>query len=51
MRNSRKPKGAWSITKLTNGNLKMTLTVVVGAYGKHRKDNKAMVVQRVTSKL
>ena len=37
MKDSRRPKGEVSITKLPNGNL-----LVVGADGKHRKDNKAM---------
>lgn len=44
MKNSRRPKDAWSITKLSNGKLKVTLTLVIGAYGKHRKDNKAKVL-------
>ena len=37
MKNSRRPKGDGSITKLPNGNL-----LTVGADGKYRKDNKAM---------
>ena len=40
MKNSRRPKGALSITKLPNGKLKMTLTVVVGADGKQEKTTK-----------
>ena len=40
MKNSRKPKGAWSITKLSNGKLKVTLTLGVGAYGKQEKITK-----------
>ena len=40
MKNSRRPKGAWSIPKLTNDKLKMTLTLGVGAYGKQEKTTK-----------
>ena len=40
MKNSRKPKGAWSITKLPNGKLKMTLTLGVGADGKQERTTK-----------
>ena len=34
MKNSRRPKGEGSITKLPNGKLKMTLTLGVEADGK-----------------
>ena len=40
MKNSRRPKGAWSIPKLSNGKLKVTLTLGVGAYGKQEKTTK-----------
>ena len=40
MKDSRRPKGALSITKLPNGKLKMTLTLVVGADGKQEKTTK-----------
>ena len=35
--NQRRPKGEGSITRLPNGRLKMTLTVVVPPDGKHRR--------------
>lgn len=37
MKNSRRPKGEGSITKLPNGKLKMTLTLGVGADGKQKR--------------
>ena len=40
MKNSRRPKGEVSITKLSNGKLKVTLTLGVGAYGKQEKTTK-----------
>ena len=40
MKNSRKLKGAWSIPKLSNGKLKVTLTLGVVAYGKQEKTTK-----------
>ena len=40
MKNSRRPKGEWSITKIPNGKLKMTLTLDVGTYGKQEKTTK-----------
>ena len=40
MKNSRRPKGEGSITKLPNGKLKMTLTLGVGADGKQEKTTK-----------
>ena len=40
MKNSRRPKGAWSIPKLSNGKLKMTLALGVGADGKQEKTTK-----------
>ena len=40
MKNFRRPKGEWSITKLPNGKLKMTLTLGVGADGKQEKTTK-----------
>ena len=40
MKDSRKPKGEWFITKLPNGKLKVTLTLGVGAYGKQEKTTK-----------
>lgn len=35
--NVRRPKGEGSITKLPNGNLKMTITLCVGAGGKQKR--------------
>ena len=40
MKNSRRPKGACSIPKLSNGKLKVTLTLGVGADGKQEKTTK-----------
>ena len=40
MKDSRRPKGEVSITKLPNGKLKMTLTLFVGADGKQEKITK-----------
>ena len=40
MNNSRRPKGEWSIPKLPNGKLKVTLTLGVGADGKQEKTTK-----------
>ena len=40
MKNSRRPKDAWSIPKLSNGKLKVTLTLGVGADGKQEKTTK-----------
>lgn len=53
MKNSRRPKGEGSITKLPNGKLKMTLTLGVGVAGKQKRKyvtaaNKAELMKRVT---
>lgn len=53
MKNSRRPKGEGSITKLPNGKLKMTLTLGVGADGKQKRKsvtaaNKAELMKKVT---
>ena len=40
MKDSRKPKGELSIPKITNGKLKVTLTLGVGADGKQEKTTK-----------
>lgn len=53
MKNSRRPKGEGSITKLPNGKLKMTLTLGVGVDGKQKRKsvtaaNKAELMKRVT---
>ena len=46
MKNSRRPKGEGSITKLPNGKLKMTLTLGVGA---DEKGNRTQGSHRTTS--
>lgn len=53
MKNSRRPKGEGSITKLPNGKLKMTLTLGVGADGKQKRKSvtaatKAELMKKVT---
>lgn len=53
MKNSRRPKGEGSITKLPNGKLKMTLTLGVGVDGKQKRKsvtaaNKAELMKQVT---
>lgn len=53
MKNSRRPKGEGSITKLPNGKLKMTLTLGVEADGKQKRKsvtaaNKAELMKKVT---
>lgn len=50
---TRRPKGEGSITKLPNGNLKMTITLGIGADGKQKRKSvtaktKAELLQRVT---
>lgn len=51
--NVRRPKGEGSITKLPNGNLKMTITLGVGADGKQKRKSvtaktKAELMNRIT---
>ena len=53
MKNSKRPKGEGSITKLPNGKLKMTLTLGVGADGKQKRKSvtaatKAELMKKVT---